>query len=212
MATATRASVGRSVVAVATILAMVLAVAVAVRAGVDGDGAAATELDELLAAGRSHTGVATYDARLTTLPGALVTLQVFRAAPDVRYDLAIDTAGTVTRVAAISTPQGHRRCVFETGGGWACAPASPGSSEPEALLAAFRTAVATGAVEVADARVAGREARCFTARPGASTGELCLDADGLILRASTADAEIELVGVDDDVAPEVFEDPASVGG
>jgi hypothetical protein len=140
-----------------------------------------------LAAGERIDALVEYDIA-RTVPGVAGALET--TVSEARFGDVRATRGPATLL--VQSPDGDYNCE-RVDGEVSCMPTGAAASPP--LSDAIAVAVASRGYDVtaaADAEIAGEPARCFTARAGTPADalpdlgnetELCLAADGLVLRA-----------------------------
>jgi len=167
-----------------------------------GQGEQGSALDKALAAGRLLTYHGLYsvtDERLVA--GTTETLEIWRKGPSVRTDVIDKNATEEQRSKASVTGSTSIACNIIAG----AEQCSASSSGPIDLPAAFARRVAAvtplPTLTLRDVVVAGISGRCYAA---AGVGELCVRADGLMLRSQVDTTTVELTSLDAAVTDDVF--------
>lgn len=170
--------------------------------GLDASG---SELADLLALGREQTVHATYRAT----GGDDLTLEIWRKDGRVRQDTHVESEAGSADTAGFLLDGESIACSRRDDEDWTCSSSSTEAS-PDGLFGTVVDQLSGAAVEASDDEVDGREVRCFRFDAADGTGEMCVTADGIPVRAVVGDSGLELVDTDDDVDDSVFDPPAEV--
>jgi hypothetical protein len=196
------------VVSAALIFALVASTAAALLAGSGGDDPdpaddPANELAALAARRSSATFHARYQVSLPELGSEDLRAVVWQQPPMLRHDLDLAAGGGVEHLSTIFDGERSARCTKVDDDAWSCDEEAPSRSEVESLFATVAGAL-DGEVEVRDDTVAGVSARCFTGQDAGRIEEVCVTPDGVIVRATTTEATLELLDLDREVPAQVF--------
>lgn len=168
---------------------------------------ARVELTRLGSERRSATFEARYLVQLPDVESGRLRMVVWQDGSRFRHELSLSLPDGNEHLSVISDGQQRVRCTLRDGSSWQCEDDGTGSqSEVDVLLTGVLESL-TGELEARSTVIDGLPVRCFT---GALSGtdEVCLDDQGLIVRASTRTATLELVEHRFDVHDVVFVPPA----
>ncbi|MEO7555171.1 MAG: hypothetical protein ABIV94_01030 [Acidimicrobiales bacterium] len=175
-----------------------------------GQGAQGSELDKAVAAGRmlSYHGLySVTDERLQA--GTTETLEIWRKGPSVRTDVIDKNATEEQRSKASVTGSTSIACNIIDGAEQCSASSSGPIDLPTVFVRAVAAQTPLPTLTGRDVVVAGMSGRCYAA---AAVGELCLRADGLMLRSQMQTTTVELTSLDAVVTDDVFILPVTALG
>lgn len=172
---------------------------------------AAAELVGLLETGTKLA----FDVRYTLFSpdGVPATVRLWNAPPRRRIDTESGSGAELRRTARFFLASRTVVCERSTDGAWTCK-AGPGSAVGSGLLPdGFVSGLSRFSVVARTERIAEREARCFAvSSPESPPAEVCVTADGILVRIDAGSVKAELVELDRAPPPaEIFELPAPVG-
>ena len=211
-------------VAGAVVLAVVLAVT-----GEDGDGDdvagpdtstttveplsdEAQELIDLLAGARDLDLHLAFEPTETPSGGASVLIDVWWKGELAAQKLTVEAAGQREEAVALVLPDGNVICQRPPEGEWTCQPSvsvATQAGNPAGIIESLTSDLGGKDVTVEEATVGVYDARCFTIA-GASGGAVCVTDEGIPVRFTLGESQMELTAVEREVDDAVFEPPAEV--
>lgn len=196
----------------ALLLIALVATTGGVLAGLGADGGdveedARSELTQLVDGRVGETFEARYLVQLPDVEADRLRMTVWQAGTRFRHDLDLSRPDGTEHLSVIDDGRQRVRCTLLEGASWSCSDEDDRASSEVASLLSQVVRELPGELEVRSTTIDDIEVRCFTADAGTRTDEVCLDDRGVIVRASTQTATLELVEYRETVDDAIFISP-----
>jgi hypothetical protein len=171
----------------------------------------AAELFDLVNAFAELTVHARYKVTVANNPDASQEIEIWQKEGKVRQEATVPQPGGGTgKVALLDLGDRVVLCQQPPGGVYSCGLVSDSQATAfDQLRDNLVGGLADQTVTVKERTIGKRSVRCFTV--SSAGGELCADADGLLVRIASPEGSFELLEADDDVKDAVFTPPATPG-
>lgn len=171
----------------------------------------AQELLDLLDQGASGRYHATYAVEGTDAPGSgVTTIELWRDGDRSRRDSRTEVDGATGETIGIVDGDAAVACRRTGDEPFVCEEAEQPEAVGSDVAGSVRDQLLGATVTPRDDEIDGREVRCFGYATEDGPAELCVTADGVVVKLGTESTSLRLTELDDDVPGDVFEPPAEV--
>jgi hypothetical protein len=174
---------------------------------------AGTELQDLLQSSRDGTFHATYTA--TNPPDTEggqstgYTVDLFRSGGRTRQDTTTHLSGGDYLTTGILADGKSIVCTKQGPQDWTCSQTDVDEgTESDGIFGQVLSELGGVDVTATDDTIDGQDVRCFAYTTSQGPGSMCLNADGIPVRITGGDTDLELTDLSDDVPDSTFDPPA----